>query len=376
MLMSMLCLSAMGVLYIYSSCSIRDDAELQQLYMRHAEAVVFGLLLYGVAAFMNYRRLLAWSWLAYGVILALLILVPIIGDSQMGAKRWLFGIQPSEPAKLAIIMLLAWLYSRRGEKRGVGMFLLTMILVGIPAVLILIQPDLGTAMVLVPTVFMMMFAANVAPKLLWGSSVIGVVAAGLVLSLVYVTETVKMPKERRETLIHATCLRDHQLRRLQVFMFPDKDLHGSGYNRRQSEIAVGSGGTWGKGYLKGEHYMLGYLPPSVSSNDFIFAVLAEEAGFAGTIMVLLLFLSLTWTGLWVACRCRDDGGRIFCVGVVTLMFSHIFINIAMTIGLMPITGLPLPFISYGRTFMLTMMVALGLVQSVSMYGREPETHFS
>jgi rod shape determining protein RodA len=376
MLMSMLCLSAMGVLYIYSSCSIRDDAELQQLYMRHAEAVVFGLLLYGVAAFMNYRRLLAWSWLAYGVILALLILVPIIGDSQMGAKRWLFGIQPSEPAKLAIIMLLAWLYSRRGEKRGVGMFLLTMILVGIPAVLILIQPDLGTAMVLVPTVFMMMFAANVAPKLLWGSSVIGVVAAGLVLSLVYVTETVKMPKERRETLIHATCLRDHQLRRLQVFMFPDKDLHGSGYNRRQSEIAVGSGGTWGKGYLKGEHYMLGYLPPSVSSNDFIFAVLAEEAGFAGTIMVLLLFLSLTWTGLWVACRCRDDGGRIFCVGVVTLMFSHTFINIAMTIGLMPITGLPLPFISYGRTFMLTMMVALGLVQSVSMYGREPETHFS
>jgi rod shape determining protein RodA len=376
MLMSMLCLSAIGVLYIYSSCSIRDDAELQQLYIRHAEAVLFGLLLYGVAAFINFRRLLAWSWLAYGVILALLILVPIMGDSQMGAKRWLFGIQPSEPAKLAIIMMLAWLYSRRGEKRGIGMFSLTLILAGIPAVLILLQPDLGTAMVLVPTVFMMMFAANVAPKLLWGSTVIGLVAAALVMGLVYVTETVKMPKERREALIQATCLREHQLRRLQVFMFPDKDLHGSGYNRRQSEIAVGSGGTWGKGYLKGEHYMLGYLPPSVSSNDFIFAVLAEEAGFAGTIMVLLLFLFLTWTGLWVAFRCRDDGGRIFCVGVVTLMFSHTFINIAMTIGLMPITGLPLPFISYGRTFMLTMMVALGLVQSVSMYGRDPETRFS
>jgi rod shape determining protein RodA len=104
---------------------------------------------------------------------------------------------------------------------------------------------------------------------------------------------------------------------------------------------VGSGGAWGKGYLKGEHYMLGYLPPSVSSNDFIFAVLAEEAGFAGTVIVLLLFLFMTWTGLWVAFRCRDDGGRILCVGVVTVMFSHIFINIAMTIGLMPITGLPL-----------------------------------
>jgi len=256
------------------------------------------------------------------------------------------------------------------------MFFLTLFVVGIPAVLILLQPDLGTAMVLVPTMFMMMFAANVAPKLLWGSAIIGVVVAGLVLGLVYVTETGNIPMERRDALIRATGLRDHQLRRLQVFMFPDKDLHGSGYNLRQSEIAVGSGGTWGKGYLQGEHYMLGYLPSSVSSNDFIFAVLAEEAGFAGTLMVLLLFLSLTWTGLWVALRCRDDGGRIFCVGVVTLMFSHTFINIAMTIGLMPITGLPLPFISYGRTFMLTMMVALGLVQSVSMYGREPETHFS
>jgi rod shape determining protein RodA len=273
-------------------------------------------------------------------------------------------------------MMVAWLYSRRGEKRGVGLFLLTLIVVGIPAALILLQPDLGTAMVLVPTIFMMMFAANIAPKLLWGSTIIGIIAAAVVMGLVYVTETVKMPKDRRDALIQATGLRDHQLRRLQVFMFPDKDLHGSGYNRRQSEIAVGSGGFWGKGHNKGEHYMLGYLPPSVSSNDFIFAVLAEEAGFVGTLMVLLLFLSLTWTGLWVAVRCRDDGGRLFCVGVVTLMFSHTFINIAMTIGLMPITGLPLPFISYGRTFMLTMMVALGLVQSVSMYGREPETHFS
>jgi rod shape determining protein RodA len=376
MLVSMLCLCVMGVLYVYSSCSVREDISLQQLYIRHAEAALLGLLLYGAAAFVNYRRVLAWSWLAYGVILVLLILVPIIGDSTMGAKRWLFGIQPSEPAKLGIIMMVAWLYSRRGEKRGVGLFLLTLIVVGIPAALILLQPDLGTAMVLVPTVFMMMFAANIAPKLLWGSTIIGIVAAAVVMGLVYVTETVKMPKERRDALIQATGLRDHQLRRLQVFMFPDKDLHGSGYNRRQSEIAVGSGGFWGKGHNKGEHYMLGYLPPSVSSNDFIFAVLAEEAGFVGTLMVLLLFLSLTWTGLWVAVRCRDDGGRLFCVGVVTLMFSHTFINIAMTIGLMPITGLPLPFISYGRTFMLTMMVALGLVQSVSMYGREPETHFS
>jgi rod shape determining protein RodA len=376
MLVSMLCLIFIGILYIYSSCSVREDAELKQLYLRHASAGVLGLGLYLVAACVNYRTLLKWSWVAYGVVLILLLLVPFLGDSQMGAKRWLFGIQPSEPAKLGVVMILAWVYSQRNVQRGVGLFFLTVLLVGVPGFLILLQPDLGTAMVLVPTVFMMLFAANVAPKLLWGSTLAGVTVAGLIMGTVYYTETVPLTKERRETVIKMTCLREHQIKRLQVFMFPDKDLHGSGYNRRQSEIAVGSGGAWGKGYLKGEHYMLGYLPPSVSSNDFIFAVLAEEAGFAGTVIVLLLFLFLTWTGLWVAFRCRDDGGRILCVGVVTVMFSHIFINIAMTIGLMPITGLPLPFISYGRTFMLTMMVGLGMVQSVSMYGREEETRFS
>jgi len=376
LLMSMACLTCIGILYIYSSCSVREDPELQELYLRHAWAGLLGLGVYFAVAFVNYRRVLAWSGFIYLLVLGLLILVPFIGDAQMGATRWVFGIQPSEPAKLAIVLLLAWLYGQRKMGRGPGLFFITALLVAVPGVLILLQPDLGTAMVLVPTVFAMLFAANVAPKLLWGSTLAGLVVAGVIMGTVYYAETVKMPKERREVLLSRTGLRDHQIRRLQVFMFPDKDLHGSGYNRRQSEIAVGSGGTWGKGYLKGEHYMLGYLPPSVSSNDFIFAVLAEEAGFAGTGIVLFLFLALTWAGFWVAFRCRDDGGRILCVGVVTLMFSHTFINIAMTIGLMPITGLPLPFISYGRTFMLTMMVALGLVQSVSMYGRESETHFS
>jgi rod shape determining protein RodA len=121
--------------------------------------------------------------------------------------------------------------------------------------------------------------------------------------------------------------------------------------------------------------MLGYLPPSVSSNDFIFAVLAEEAGFVGSLTVLLLFLGLFWSGLWVAGRSQDNAGRLFCVGVISLLFSHMFINIAMTIGMMPITGLPLPFISYGRSFMLSMMAALGGVQSVSIHGRESGIRF-
>jgi rod shape determining protein RodA len=368
-------LTVIGVMFVYSACSIREDPDLQMLYLRHAEVGLFGLVLYFLMAWFDFRLVLRLGWLFYAACLVLLALVPLIGEETMGARRWLFGIQPSEPAKLAIIMVLAWLYGRRGADRGAGTFLLTGVVVGVPCVLILLQPDLGTAMVLVPTVLAMMFAANVAPRLFWTCVTTGVVAASLILGVIYAAERVEMPQERRDTLIRATCLRPHQLKRLEVFLFPDKDLHGSGYNRRQSEIAVGSGGAWGKGYLKGEQYMLGYLPPSISSNDFIFSVLAEEAGFAGSVTVLLLFLGLLWSGLRVAFRCRDDTGRLFCVGVVTLIFSHMFINIAMTIGIMPITGLPLPFISYGRTFMLTMLAALGLVQSVSIHGREPESKF-
>jgi rod shape determining protein RodA len=375
LLVCMLGLTLLGVAFIYSSCSVRDDPELQKLYMRHAEVGVLGLAVYLAAACFDYRRALRWSCLFYAACLALLVLVPFIGEETMGARRWLFGIQPSEPAKLGLIMLLAWLLGRREADRGPWTFLLTLVLAGVPGVLILMQPDLGTAMVLVPTVLAMLFAANVAPRLLWSFVLVGVVGAGLLMGAIYAAERPGLPQERREALLQATHLKPHQIKRLQVFMFPDKDLHGSGYNRRQSQIAVGSGGFSGKGYLKGEQYMLGYLPPSISSNDFIFAVLAEEAGFRGSLIVLLLSLGLLWPGLWVAFRCQDDAGRLFCVGVVSLLFCHMFINMAMTIGMMPITGLPLPFISYGRTFMLTMMLALGLVQSVSIHGREPETRF-
>jgi len=369
-------LIVIGVAFVYSACSVREDPELRMLYMRHAEVGVAGLAAYLLLAWVDYRTVIRrWGWLVYLACLVLLILVPLIGEARMGARRWLFGIQPSEPAKLAVVMLLAWLYSRRDAKRGTVMFLLTLVAVGVPAALILAQPDLGTAMVLVPTVFAMLFTARVAPRIVWSCVLAGAAAAALILGLIYTAEKSNLPRERREQMIAMTQLKPHQVRRLQVFLFPDKDLHGSGYNRRQSEIAVGSGGAWGKGYLKGEQYMLGYLPPSVSSNDFIFAVLAEEAGFAGSLTVLLLFLGLLGSGLWVAFRCQNDTGRLFCVGIITLTFSHMFINIAMTIGMMPITGLPLPFISYGRTFMLTMMAAFGIVQSVSIYGRESETRF-
>ena len=369
-------LSVIGVMFVYSACSVRDNPDLQVLYMRHAEVGLFGLVLYLIVACIDYRKLIKWSWILYIGCLGLLLLVPLIGTEIMGAKRWIFGIQPSELAKLSIIMIMAWFLGLDRKFNGFLYMVVTAIIVGVPSALILAQPDLGTAMVMVPTTFAMMFAGNIAPRWTWTFFLIGVVLAGTILGIISHVEKKDISEEQKiERIMEITHLKRHQVKRLQVFLFPDKDLHGSGYNLRQSMIAIGSGGMNGRGYLKGELYSLGYLPSSVSSNDFIFSVLAEESGFRGALMVLLLFLGILWPGLWVAFSCQDNSGRMLCVGVTTLIFSHMFINIAMTIGLMPITGLPLPFISYGRTFMLTMMLALGLVQSVSINGREPESSF-
>lgn len=374
-LFSMTGLVVFGTLFVYSVCSLRADPSLRLMYVNHALMGFIGIPLALALAFIPFRCMLAFRWVIYGAVLMLLLMTPFLGTEAMGAKRWIFGIQPSELAKLAIIMVLAHLYGARTAGRGVGAFLLTGLIVGAPLALVMMQPDLGTALVMVPTVFAMLFVSNVAPRLTWCCFLAVVLSASFIIGAVWYAERPDTPPEKRELAIRMTGLRPHQVTRLQVFLFPERDIHGSGYNRRQSEIAVGSGGVWGKGYLRGEQYSLGYLPPSIATNDFVFSVLAEEAGFAGSMAVLLLFLGLFASGLGIAFNCRDDVGRVFCVGATTLIFSHMFINIAMTIGLMPITGLPLPFVSYGRTFLMTLIVISGLMQSVSVHGQEPVERF-
>jgi len=188
-------LIVIGVAFVYSACSVREDPELRMLYMRHAEVGVAGLAAYLLLAWVDYRTVIhRWGWLVYLACLVLLILVPLIGEARMGARRWLFGIQPSEPAKLAVVMLLAWLYSRRDAKRGTVMFLLTLVAVGVPAALILAQPDLGTAMVLVPTVFAMLFTARVAPRIVWSCVLAGAAGAALILGLIYTAEKSNLPR--------------------------------------------------------------------------------------------------------------------------------------------------------------------------------------
>ncbi|MBO7688343.1 MAG: rod shape-determining protein RodA [Kiritimatiellae bacterium] len=366
----MVSLIVMGVVFINSAGSVRPTDALRNLWRVHATTALFGLVVYVAFAFLDYRKLLDWAALpAFAVSCTLLVIVLFAGTDRFGGRRWLWFFQPSEIAKLAVILFTAHVFAAPGRTDFRGFLAGAGILCG-PAALVLAEPDLGTALVLVPSVLVILLAARVWLKGLVTLLAAGLLAAGLVLWAVDRAEREPDP-DRRARIYRFVPLRDHQIKRLRVFLFPETDRSGAGYNLRQAQIAVGSGGIWGKGLKKGSQKLLGYLPPSVSMNDFIFAVLAEESGFMGVLLMLALFLGILGPGLRIAARCRDDRGRLVVIGILTLVFCHLYVNVAMSVGLVPITGLPLPFISAGRTFLIVLMAALGVVQSVAIHSPEP-----
>ena len=375
MLACMLGLVWMGVKLIQSAGGVRASAALQDLWTVHAWTAAIGLAIYMALATVDYRKLLDWcAGPVFALACIMLVAVLFVGSVRYGGRRWLWFFQPSELTKLAVILFLAHVFGRQprpddGQPRRFGWRggLCGLAIFGVPAALILAEPDLGTSLVLAPTAFVMLLAARVWTKGLLTLLLAGLLAAGLALGSVYVAERQPLPEEKAR-IYSRLPLKEHQIKRLRVFLFPDRDIHGDGYNLRQARISIGSGSWWGKGLGKGSLKRLGYLPPAVSMNDFIFAVLAEELGFMGCLSLLLLYLGVLLPGLRIAWRCEDDRGRLLAIGVCTLVFAHVYVNIAMSIGLMPITGLPLPLISAGRTFLVVVMAALGLVQSVAAHG--------
>jgi rod shape determining protein RodA len=312
--------------------------------------------------------------------LALLVLVLLIGSTIYGAQRWLMlfgvvGIQPSEIAKLSTIILLAHQLSlpvrNLANLRDLGTMILWM---GIPVGLIMLQPDLGTALVFVPTVLIMMFVAGMPFKYLAILATVGIVVVTLILSALFLPAKLGASEATQQRIRKLSFLSEYQQGRIEVFFHPEKDPLGAGWNKRQSEIAVGSGGLRGKGYLNGTQNILGFLPRSVAPTDFIYSVIAEEKGFMGSLMVLARFFGVLVFVAITALRTHDAMGRLLCTGIVSLIFCHVFINIAMTVGLMPITGLPLPLLSYGGTFMVIMMSALGIIQSVHIRSNRREAY--
>ena len=367
----MTALVAMGAVFIWSAGSARQVAALQSIWHVHACTAALGLAVYFAISAIDYRRLLDFAAVpGYAFAMILLVAVLVFGASIYGGRRWLWFFQPSEVSKIAVIAFMAHLLGREG-RTSFRWFLAAAAAFALPALLILEEPDLGTALVLAPSVLMMMLVARTWTKGLVTMLLAGLLAVGLVLGTVYVAESQSSP-ERRARMYSRLPLKEHQITRLRVFLFPDRDIRGAGYNLRQANISIGSGSVWGKGLRKGELKALGYLPPSVSMNDFIFAVIAEESGFMGTLLLLALYLGLLMSVLKIAFRADDDRGRLIAVGVSTLIFCHVYINIAMSIGLMPITGLPLPLISAGRTFLIVLMASLGLVQSVAVHTGEAE----
>ncbi len=285
-----------------------------------------------------------------GVCLFLLVLVLIIGKSgDWGAQSWIrigpVGIQPSEIAKIGFIITFSYHLDKvSGELNKPKNVLLLLIHLAVPVGLILLQPDAGSAMVFIFIFIVMMFTAGISFKYIIPAAVLGIVSLPLIYNFV---------------------LDKYQKHRIQVFFHPEMDKLGSGYNVIQSKIAVGSGGFFGKGYLNGTQNQLEFLP--TKHTDFIFSVIAEELGFIGAAFVVILLFTIIIRCLKTASESNTLFGKYLCTGVSAMLIFHTIENIGMCIGLMPVTGIPLPFFSYGGSSLITNCIAVGIVMSVSFH---------
>ncbi|MDI6894142.1 MAG: rod shape-determining protein RodA [Bacillota bacterium] len=316
-----------------------------------------------VARIIDYRVIVGWAGPLYVLNLVLLAAVLVVGRQAQGAQRWIplgpFDFQPSELAKLIIVITLAAHLGRREVPlRGLREAAPYVAHVTLPLLLILVQPDLGTSLVLGAVLLGMLYAAGVP-----GGRLVAVVGAGLSLVVAaiwaHLNWGVPLP------------LRDYQLNRLLVFLQPGRDPLGAGYHLLQSKIAIGSGEFWGKHLFYGTQNQLNFLPNR--HTDFVFSVIGEELGFAGGIAVLGLYCYLMYRILRVARVAGDYRGALICIGVASMLSFHVLVNVGMTVGIMPITGIPLPFVSYGGSSLVTCMMSLGLVLNV--YGRRHGIRF-
>jgi rod shape determining protein RodA len=378
-------LSLFGVFFIYSAQMARGGGQWQQQIVY----LCLGAVVYTFTSLLDYRiwlRYAHWVYVA-GILMLVLVLVPFIGTTHgMGARRWieipgLGAFQPSELGKVAVLFATASILtgSKLGTVRDSLQVLFKLALaVGLPMLLIIAEPDLGSALVIAPMVFAMLFASNLSLRFFAGALgvfafVVGVVALDVWNYSNYMEENkLSFTRDRGAYEKHSWLpLKDYQRNRVLAFALPDKvDPNGIGWNSRQSLISVGSGGIIGKGWTEGTQAKLGYLPQAVAHNDFIFSVIAEEKGFLGSITVVGLFGVVLWNGLRIAGLARDRFGALLALGVTVLLAVHVFVNIAMTIGLVPVKGIPLPFISHGGTFVLSCCLLQGLVQSVYRFRRD------
>jgi rod shape determining protein RodA len=343
-----LVISGIGLLNIYSAGFSLTDLRQTPFYIKQIQWILVGFAGMALAFFIDYRFLNRYAYIIYGISIVLLIVVFTAGYATRGSQRWIavggFTFQPSELVKLTMILALAKYFDRHRTGRGyhlTELFTPFLILL-VPFLFILKQPDLGTGLILLILFLSIVFFIGMD----WKSMLIAA-AGGLIL----------LP-------IGWHFLKDYQRERILTFFSPERDPLGSGYHIIQSMIAVGSGGIFGKGFLKGSQTQLKFLPEQ--QTDFVFSVFAEEWGFLGGIILLTLFLLLILWGLKIITHSKDYLGALIAFGITILIFWEVFINIGMVLGILPVVGIPLPFLSYGGSSMVVLMTAIGLLMNISV----------
>jgi rod shape determining protein RodA len=321
--------------------------------------IIVGFVVYLALALTPYQLLVRISPILYaiGVVLLIACFIPHVGRLGHGAKSWIklgpIGFEPAEFSKVFFILGMAWfLRVRENRIQSLSTVLMALIITAVPFILTKQQPAFGTASVFFPVCFAMLFVAGTRVHYL---AIPIILAASLTVLTYYWVHVWDKP---------VPFLKEFQVDRIRVFFDPSLDPKNTGWQVDQAMIAIGSGGMDGKGWRQGVETELGYLPKNTSYNDLIFPVVAEDFGFRGAAALIIGEGTVLLWCLWVAARARDKIGALLAVGVMTMLFTHIFVNIGMTIQLVPITGIPLPFVSYGGTFLLACLAAMGLVQSV------------
>ena len=348
--MDKMILSIVYALTIISTIFVYSATRQNGMVIRNILWIAIGTILVFAIASIDYKILKLYIWHIYGIGAVLLLLVRFAGKKTLGAQRWIalgpFQLQPSEFVKVGIILIIAyWIVTKYREGINNLKDIIGSILPALPLILlILIQPDLGTTLITISSFLFMIFLYGADMKPIW---VIGIV----VLLSVYP--------------VYRFVLDDYQRDRVETFLHPEKDRKGSGWHVIQSKISVGAGGIMGKGVLQGSQSRLEFLPEA--QTDFIFSVLSEELGFVGSSLVLLLYFMLIYEIMRIARIIQDDFGRLILYGLAGVIFMHVIVNVGMTIGLVPVTGKPLLFMSYGGSSFLASFIMIGIIESIKIH---------
>jgi len=343
----LLCFYGLLVLYSSTRLAVTGGSDPYFFVKRQSLWALVGFVFLTIIIFIDYHNLERYSRVIYFGAIILLIMVIFAGRLTYGARRWLaigpFDFQPSEFAKIALIGFLADFLSKNKQKLdNFFYYLLPFAYTGLLVLLVFMQPDLGTSLVYLAILIIMLFAAGVKIKYL---------------AFTFLASLSSIP-------VLWIFLKDYQKNRLILFLNPNLDPLGGGYNVIQSKIAIGSGGFLGNGIFSGLQSQLNFLP--AQHTDFVFSVVGEELGFIGTVLLLGLYAIILWRGIKIALEARDLLGSLLAAGAVSFLFFHIVVNIGMAMGMLPATGLPLPFLSYGGSFMISNLMVIGILLNVQL----------